>query len=102
MAVPRISYTKVSSSRICLTALRFQLFIAFIERKKGAIQYGYRKWGTHARVFSQTLAHENSKNEIRKRNRRRRQVERREYAKKQAGTKKTEVPTAYHILIKIK
>ena len=24
----------------------------------------YRKWGTHARVFSQTLAHGNSKNEI--------------------------------------
>ena len=25
----------------------------------------YRKWGTRARVFSQTLAHGNSKNEIR-------------------------------------
>ena len=29
------------------------------------IQYGYRKRGTHARVFSQTLAHGNRKNEIR-------------------------------------
>ena len=29
------------------------------------IQYGYRKWGTRAQVFSQTLAHGNSKNEIR-------------------------------------
>ena len=28
------------------------------------IQYGYRKCGTHARVFSQTLAHGNSNNEI--------------------------------------
>ena len=55
-----------SSCRICLIALRFQLFIAFTERKKeGTIQYGYRKWGTHARVFSQTLTHGNSKNEIR-------------------------------------
>ena len=28
----------------------------FASRKKeGTIQYGYRKWVTHARVFSQTL-----------------------------------------------
>ena len=28
----------------------------FASRKKeGTIQYGYRTWGTHARVFSQTL-----------------------------------------------
>ena len=33
----------------------------FTSRKKGTIQYGYRTWGTHARVFSQTLAHGNSK-----------------------------------------
>ena len=32
---------------------------------EGTIQYGYRKHGTHARVFSQMLAHENTKNEIR-------------------------------------
>ena len=52
-----LKYTS-SSSRICLIALRFYLLIAFTERKKeGTIQYGYRKWGTHARVFSQTLAH---------------------------------------------
>ena len=31
-------------------------------KKEGSIQYGYRKWGTNARVFSQTLAHGNSKN----------------------------------------
>ena len=31
---------------------------------EGTIQYGYRTRGTHARVFSQTLAHGNSKNEI--------------------------------------
>ena len=57
--VTTINLTDKSSSRICLIALRFQLFIAFTERKKeGTIQYGYRKWGTHARVFSQTLAWE--------------------------------------------
>ena len=33
------------------------------------IQYGYLKLGTHARVFSQTLAHGNRKIEIRHRNR---------------------------------
>ena len=33
------------------------------------IQYGYRKWGTHAQVFSQTLPHHgNSEVEIRQRN----------------------------------
>ena len=36
-------------------------------KKEGTIQYGYRTWGTHARVFSQTLTHGNSKNEIRQR-----------------------------------
>ena len=40
-----------------------------LEKKEGTIQYIYRTWGTHARVFSLTLAHENSKNEIRQRNR---------------------------------
>ena len=34
-------------------------------KNEGTIKYGYRKLGTHARVFSQTLAHGNSKNEIR-------------------------------------
>ena len=55
------------------------------EKKEGTIQYGNRTWGTHARVFSQTLAHGNSKNEIRQRDRRRRLEERREYGKKQCG-----------------
>ena len=35
--------------------------------KEGNIQYGYIKRGTHARVFSQTLVHGISKNEIRER-----------------------------------
>ena len=41
-------------------------------KKESTIQNGYRTWGTHARMFSQTLAHGSSKNEIRYRNRRRR------------------------------
>ena len=40
-------------------------------KKDGTIQYGYRTWGTHARVFSQTLPHGISKNDLRQRNRRR-------------------------------
>ena len=40
---------------------------------------------THARVFSQTLALGNSKNEIRQRDRRRRKEESREYGKKYSG-----------------
>ena len=34
-------------------------------KKRRTIQNGYRKYETHTRVFSQTLEHENSKNEIR-------------------------------------
>ena len=44
-----------------------------------------------------TIAHENSKNEIRQRNRRRREEERREYKKKvKRARKNKEVPTAYY------
>ena len=35
------------------------------EERGSTIQHGYRKLGTHARVFSKTLTHGNSKNEIR-------------------------------------
>ena len=38
-------------------------------REQVPLKYGYRKWGTHARVFSQTPAHGNSKIEIRQSNR---------------------------------
>ena len=41
------------------------------EKRGSTIQYGYSKWGTHARVFFQTLVHGNSRNEIRQRDRRR-------------------------------
>ena len=39
-------------------------------KKASTIQYGYRECGTQAHVFSETLVHGNSKNEIRQRNRR--------------------------------
>ena len=35
-------------------------------KKASSIQYDNRKWGTHARVFSQTLEDGNSKNEKRR------------------------------------
>ena len=31
-----------------------------LAKKEGTIQYGYRTWGTHALVFSQTFEHGNS------------------------------------------
>ena len=37
----------------------------FILEKASSIQYGYRKYGTHARVFCRTLAHGNGKIELR-------------------------------------
>ena len=70
------------------------------EKRGSTIQYGYRKRGTHARVFSLTLTHGNSKNEIRQWDRRRRREERREYGKKVQRARIKEVPTAYHYLIK--
>ena len=36
-----------------------------LEKRGSSIQYGYRKRGTHARLFSLTPTHGNSKNEIR-------------------------------------
>ena len=72
-----------------------------LAKKEGTIQYGHRTWGTHARVFSQTLAHGNSKNEIRQWDRRRHTEERREYGKKVQRARIKEVPAAYHILIEI-
>ena len=71
------------------------------ENRGSTIQYGYRKRGTHARVFSQTLTHGNNKNEIRQWDRRRRTEERREYRKKVQRAWIKEVPTAYHILNEI-
>ena len=67
-------------------------------KKARAIQYGYRKWGIRARVFSQTLAHGN-KNEDKETEE---QEERLAHGKKQSEHEKKEVPTDYHYLIKIK
>ena len=40
------------------------------------VQYGYKKYGTHAQIFFKTLTYWHSKNEIRQRNRRRAKEER--------------------------
>ena len=65
------------------------VYILLHQREKwSTIQYGYRNRGTHARVFSQTLTHGNSQNEIRQWDRRRHTEERREYGKKYSGTNK--------------
>ena len=55
------------------------------EKRESTIQYGCKKRGTHARVFSQTLTHENNKNEIRQWDRRRRTEEKRESGKEHSG-----------------
>ena len=55
-----------------------------LRKPKPVCLHGYRIWGTHTHVFSQTLAHGNSKNEIRQRNARGKSEERREYGKKQS------------------
>ena len=60
-------------------------------KRASAIQYGYRKCET-LRVFSRTLAHGNSKIEIRQRNRGRRQAEKSEHFKYTKHAKKTRRP----------
>ena len=63
------------------------VYILLHQRGKwgSTIQYGYRKQRTNARVFSQTLTHGNSNNEIRQWDRRRRTEERREHGKNYSG-----------------
>ena len=51
-------------------------------KKASSIQYAYRRSGTHARVFSQTLAHGNSMNE-------RRQAEKVKMERSKVGMKKS-------------
>ena len=71
-----------------------------LAKKDGTIQYGYRTWGTHARVFTQTLAHGNSKNEIRQTTDEDTQKRGVSMGKSTAGTNKRS-PDGYHILIEI-
>ena len=47
--------------------------------KENTIEYGYRKCGTHARVFPQSFPHGNSKNKIRQMHRGRMSEEKSEY-----------------------
>ena len=60
------------------------------------IENGYRNCGTHAQVFSQTLAQGNSKNEITKK-----QKEKVRREARVCKVVKKEVMMAYHYLIKI-
>ena len=56
--------------------------VVALSEKTSTIQYGNRKCVPRARVFSQTLPHGNSKNEVRHGRIRSRQEERREYGNK--------------------
>ena len=43
-------------------SVRWACLVSLVPKEKcSTIQYGYRKLGPHARVFSETLAHGNSK-----------------------------------------
>ena len=61
-------------------------------KKENTIAYGYRKCGTHARVFSQSFPHGNSKNKIRQMHRGRMSEEKSEYGWKYSEYEKN-VPT---------
>ena len=60
---------RFTSAAVFILSRRIRLYarVVALSEKASTIQYGYRKWGT--RVFSQTLVHGNSKNEIRQRKR---------------------------------
>ena len=69
-----------------LTEQSLQNIFLFSQGEEGKVQYGYWKWGTNAQVFSETLPHLNSKNQINQRNR---EEERNEYMlRSTAGNKK--------------
>ena len=59
------------STTISYVPLRIHIVYSQLhcQKKACSIQYGYRKQRTQALVFSQTVTHWKSKNEIRKRNR---------------------------------
>ena len=61
-------------------------------KKKVQFSVAIGNWELKHKSFPQTLAHGNSKNEIRQRNRRRRSEESREYRKKQSGHEKKRSP----------
>ena len=63
-------------------------------KKSRTIKYGCRKWGTHARVFSHTLAQGNRKNEIRRRKTEEgKKFEMRDMERRKAGMKEKELQT---------
>ena len=63
-------------------------FVIHCLHRASSIQYGYRKYGTLARVSPTTLAHGNSKNQIRQRNEWRRQVKKRDIKRSKACVKR--------------
>ena len=76
-------FTATSGTKpIIVSAGHVYILLHQKEKRGSTIQYDYRKRRTHAWVFSQTLTHGNSMNEIRQRNRGRRHEERREYGSK--------------------
>ena len=61
---------RFTSEQVFLRFTHCALVVALLENDKYTIQYGYRKCGTYARAFSETLAHGNIQNEIRQINQR--------------------------------
>ena len=64
----------------------------FVLERVSSIQYGYRKRGTHAQVFSRTPAHGNSKIEIRQLKIKGKKSRRNECGKKHRGHEKVRQP----------
>ena len=70
-----VSFWQESSTISMVESFKFIVFdrrIMSFREKTGNNSVRYRKWGTHARVLSQTRTHMSSKNEMRQRNRKRR------------------------------
>ena len=81
--------TATSGTKPIIVSAGYVYILLHQREKRSTIQYGNRKLGTHARVFSQTLTHGNRNNEIRQWDRLRLTKERLEYGKKNtAGTNK--------------
>ena len=65
-----IPISMISYFGVFFNCIHFQNLKTFLESERASsTQYGYRKYEIRAQLFSPTLAHGNSKNEIRERNR---------------------------------
>ena len=98
---PALRYNDITVIRLLgdFNNTPFQILHCYHRAKKAmTIQYVYKKCGTLARVFSQTLAHGNSKNEIRQTQRKKASIEarhRKQYSNRKKKSRRLTLARTY-------